>query len=254
MSFPPGTEMFQFPGFALESLCVQQSSTWKAFLLRYRASRRSSASPRTTEAAHRNDPTQIEDRQINKNTSGGFPHSEIRGSKPVLGSPRLIAEYHVLHRLLSPRHPPNALIALDPVQKTEDSSFGGPPLGAVDSRCRPARDAGEATTHPARGDRGLLSPPSIRRTAAAWLPVFGPSAADRRAPPGSTSDPLGQCIGTGPCRARPARGQPRPARSSLSSRCQIHGDGEPSPKDQTNIRDADAPQGRSWWSLPGSNR
>ena len=43
----------------------------------------------------------------------GFPHSEIFGSKPVRGSPKLIAAYHVLHRLLAPRHPPNALLALD---------------------------------------------------------------------------------------------------------------------------------------------
>ena len=43
----------------------------------------------------------------------GFPHSEIRGSKLVRSSPRLIAAYHVLHRLSTPRHPPNALKALD---------------------------------------------------------------------------------------------------------------------------------------------
>ena len=42
----------------------------------------------------------------------GFPHSEIPGSKPVCGSPRLIAAYHVLHRLLLPRHPPCALSSL----------------------------------------------------------------------------------------------------------------------------------------------
>ena len=53
----------------------------------------------------------------NRKLSGGLPHSEIRGSKPILGSPRLIAEYHVLHRLLLPRHPPNALLALDLIQK-----------------------------------------------------------------------------------------------------------------------------------------
>ena len=41
--------------------------------------------------------------------SSGFPHSDIPGSKPVCGSPRLIAAYHVLHRLLVPRHPPCAL-------------------------------------------------------------------------------------------------------------------------------------------------
>jgi hypothetical protein len=54
--------------------------------------------------------------------SGGLPHSEIHGSKPVLGSPWLIAEYHVLHRLLLPRHPPNALLALDPTQRRQGTS------------------------------------------------------------------------------------------------------------------------------------
>ena len=44
---------------------------------------------------------------------GGFPHSEISGSKPVRGSPKLIAAYHVLHRLSAPRHPPDTLMALD---------------------------------------------------------------------------------------------------------------------------------------------
>ena len=38
-----------------------------------------------------------------------FPHSEIPGSKLVCSSPGLIAAYHVLHRLLTPRHPPYAL-------------------------------------------------------------------------------------------------------------------------------------------------
>ena len=43
----------------------------------------------------------------------GFPHSEIFGSKLVRSSPKLIAAYHVLHRLSVPRHPPNALKTLD---------------------------------------------------------------------------------------------------------------------------------------------
>jgi hypothetical protein len=43
---------------------------------------------------------------------GGLPHSEIFGSKPVCGSPKLIAACHVLHRLLAPRHPPYALSSL----------------------------------------------------------------------------------------------------------------------------------------------
>ncbi len=42
----------------------------------------------------------------------GLPHSEILGSKPVCGSPKLIAAYHVLHRLLAPRHSPYALSSL----------------------------------------------------------------------------------------------------------------------------------------------
>ena len=41
--------------------------------------------------------------------SGGLPHSEISGSKVVCTSPKLIAAYHVLHRLWEPRHSPYAL-------------------------------------------------------------------------------------------------------------------------------------------------
>ena len=73
MSFPPGTEMFQFPGFA----------------------------PPPHEFGRRYP------------SRGGLPHSDIHGSKPVRGSPWLFAAYHVLHRLSAPRHPPNALKALD---------------------------------------------------------------------------------------------------------------------------------------------
>ena len=37
-------------------------------------------------------------------------HSEIFGLMLVCSYPKLIAAYHVLHRLLVPRHPPCALI------------------------------------------------------------------------------------------------------------------------------------------------
>ena len=37
-------------------------------------------------------------------------HSEIFGLSLVCSYPKLIAAYHVLHRLLVPRHPPYALI------------------------------------------------------------------------------------------------------------------------------------------------
>ena len=45
-----------------------------------------------------------------------MPHSETCGSKIALISPQLVAECHVLLRLLMPRHPPNALKALDPLK------------------------------------------------------------------------------------------------------------------------------------------
>ena len=84
--------MFQFPGFAFITLCIQVINTWFTQLLN---------------APKRN----------NSRISGGLPHSEIHGSKLILSSPWLIAEYHVLHRLLLPRHSPNALFALDLIQK-----------------------------------------------------------------------------------------------------------------------------------------
>src|SRR5258706_13975663 len=45
-------------------------------------------------------------------TLAGFPHSDILGSKPVCGSPRLFAACHVLHRRSAPRHPPFTLSSL----------------------------------------------------------------------------------------------------------------------------------------------
>ena len=83
--------MFQFPGFAFLTLCIQVKNTWFSSL-------------KTTCAVY-------------NELSGGLPHSEIHGSQLILSSPWLIAEYHVLHRLLLPRHSPNALLALDLIQK-----------------------------------------------------------------------------------------------------------------------------------------
>ena len=57
-------------------------------------------------------PTYEFSREILHFLRSGFPHSEIPGSTPVCGSPRLIAADHVLHRLPSPRHPPCALSSL----------------------------------------------------------------------------------------------------------------------------------------------
>ena len=52
-------------------------------------------------------------------TPAGFLHSEIRGSMPICGSPRLIAAYHVFRRLPVPRHSPCALCSL-----TADHLYG----------------------------------------------------------------------------------------------------------------------------------
>src|ERR1700756_4552073 len=57
--------------------------------------------------------------------AGGLPHSEIHGSTPARGSPWLIAACHVLHRLLVPRHPPNALLSLETLPS--DLVRGSPP-------------------------------------------------------------------------------------------------------------------------------
>src|SRR6185295_18280225 len=73
-SFPPGTEMVHFPGFARTRLCIYRAVIWFCHI--------------------------------------GFPHSDIPGSMPACGSPKLIAACHVLHRLLLPRHPPCALSSL----------------------------------------------------------------------------------------------------------------------------------------------
>ena len=42
----------------------------------------------------------------------GLPHSEISGSQDICSSPKLIAAYRVLRRLLMPRHSPCALSSL----------------------------------------------------------------------------------------------------------------------------------------------
>ena len=71
LSLPPGTSMFQFSGFPSHDY---------VFIIRY---------------------LDI--------TLSEFPHSEIFGSKFTCNSPKLIAAYHVLHRLLVPRHSPCTL-------------------------------------------------------------------------------------------------------------------------------------------------
>ena len=65
LSFPPGTEMFQFSGLAATHLCIQ------CVLIQ-----------------------------------------ESRDQRTFVFYPRLFADFHALHRLLMPRHPPCALSSL----------------------------------------------------------------------------------------------------------------------------------------------
>ena len=75
LSFPPVTEMFHFTGYC------------ELILILFRM-RRLGITP------------------------ARLPHSEISGSKRICRYPKLIAAYHVLHRLLAPRHPLCALTSL----------------------------------------------------------------------------------------------------------------------------------------------
>ena len=63
---------------------------------------------------------QVEPRVTIAKYQVGCPIRRSLGIASILDFPKLIAEYHVLHRLLLPRHPPNALFALDLIQKKTD--------------------------------------------------------------------------------------------------------------------------------------
>ncbi len=86
-------------------------------------------------------------------TPAGFPHSDTPGSKLVCSSPRLIAAYRVLHRLLVPRHPPCAL-----------SSLTGLLLPKVLSLCLPSVSYSVVNEQPRpRGSRADPGPQSRSR-------------------------------------------------------------------------------------------
>ena len=66
-------------------------------------------------------------------SQSGFPHSEIPGSKPACGSPRLIAACHVLLRLHVPRHPPYALssLTIKLTQRISSASVSRPAVATI---------------------------------------------------------------------------------------------------------------------------
>ena len=79
LSLPEGTEMFHFPSFASGTYGFSAGSRGFA--------------------------------------AGGFPIRRSPGQSLLGGSPELIAACHVLHRLLTPGHPPCALIRLTTTQR-----------------------------------------------------------------------------------------------------------------------------------------
>ena len=64
---------------------------------------------------------------------GGFPHSEICGSKGARASPHLIAACHVLHSLSMPRHPSEALSRL--IILTQTGARARRPIPRRRTRC-----------------------------------------------------------------------------------------------------------------------
>lgn len=82
------------------------------------------------------------------------PGSPIRKSSdhsPVIGSPRLIADSHVLHRLLMPRHPPCALNNLHTIKKNKNLKSTIKPtqsqFNANSRRCSRPLYSSQTTTH-----------------------------------------------------------------------------------------------------------
>ena len=82
LSVPEGTEMFQFP--SLASCTYVFSARSRGF------------------------------------AAGGFPIRKSPGQSLLGGSPELFAAYHVLHRLLTPGHPPCALVRLTTTQHMKE--------------------------------------------------------------------------------------------------------------------------------------
>ncbi len=141
-----------------------------------------------------------------------MPHSEITGSKPIPGSPVLIAGYHVLHRLLLPRHPPNALLALDPIQRR---------TGPVPAFCRPAHPSSTPSRR-SPGRKSYSFPPPCRvRHEDIWLVylTWNKTAAGRltapRSPPHSGEPAVLMFLFLHDCQTRPDRTRQRHTRRWL---------------------------------------
>ena len=86
--------------------------------------------------------------------AGGFPIRKSPGQSLLGGSPELIAACHVLHRLLTPGHPPCALVRLTTTQRMKE--FRTPSESVVKERkapCFAPRVRKTANVLRAAGDR-----------------------------------------------------------------------------------------------------
>ena len=113
----------------------------------------------------------------------GLPHSEIPGSKPVCGSPRLIAAYRVLRRLSAPRHPPCTLSSLTKLEHSfPGESYRFLPDSVV-NELRSQRAPCGGTPIPWKLDRGKRRRSADRPCRAAAAGVRGGLALHDRSPP-----------------------------------------------------------------------
>ena len=157
ISFPPGTEMFQFPGFAPDGLCIQPPVL-------------PAGCPVTMGCPIRRSPDQ-----------------SLFG-----GSPELIAAYNVLLRLCTPRHPPYTLSSLTTFVngcgqhrtslQSERTEFGTAAAGPQRDRRRPADSSSPADTCTSTYE--LVTEPAGRRLAP-------PTGTRFRGPPGTRPVPGG---------------------------------------------------------------
>ena len=130
-----------------------------------------------------------------------MPHSDIHGSTPARGSPWLFAACHVLHRLLVPRHPPNALVTLDhsgtrrayktrrtPHHAQEPPPDDDPPKSRQPAPSALPRTRHSAHTHLSDGARGHHT----RRTVAPLSALHPSPGKGRRSLRGGATPPVGQ--------------------------------------------------------------
>ncbi len=169
-----------------------------------------------------------------------MPHSEISGSTPVCGSPKLFAAYHVLHRLLAPRHPPYALSSL---------TFNPHTLNHTACVVGKLPFAGYSVVKDQTGGTSprdqIIGSGRFPRTP--WLAHSrGPYAPRRSLAQSSPAQ-----LHVGPLRAPPPT---RAVRAVILQRTRSKLAGLPSRSPPSPGACAGLWRGEGWWRIPGSNR